>query len=236
MIYLTGDIHGDPQNVVIFCKRMRLTKNDTVILLGDVGANYYGDERDELLKNILSALHPAVLCVHGNHEKRPERIGGYSLVRWKEGRVWVQEKHPNLFFARDGDIYRIEEHRFLVIGGAYSVDKYHRLAAGAGWWDDEQPSEEIRKKVERQIASKVFDHILSHTCPYKYIPREMFLPGIDQSSVDDGTERWLDGIEEKAVYKAWYCGHWHTDKRIDRIHFLFRSFESIEKDGNLNNE
>lgn len=25
--------------------------------------------------------------------------------------------------------------------------------------------------------------------------------------------------------KAWFCGHWHTDKRIDRMHFLFNSFE-----------
>jgi 3-oxoacid CoA-transferase subunit A len=33
-------------------------------------------------------------------------------------------------------------------------------------------------------------------------------------------------------YKAWYCGHWHTDKRIDRMHFLFRSWESIEKEIN----
>jgi 3-oxoacid CoA-transferase subunit A len=33
-------------------------------------------------------------------------------------------------------------------------------------------------------------------------------------------------------YNAWYCGHWHTDKRIDRMHFLFRSWESIEKEIN----
>ena len=45
------------------------------------------------------------------------------------------------------------------------------------------PSDEIKKYVESQIADKTFDAILSHTCPYKYIPREMFLSGIDQSMV-----------------------------------------------------
>ena len=49
---------------------------------------------------------------------------------------------------------------------------------------------------------------------------------IDQSTVDDSTERWLDEIEKKADYEAWFCGHWHTDKRIDRMHFLYNSFEA----------
>ncbi len=57
---------------------------------------------------------------------------------------------------------------------------------------------------------------------------EMFLPMVDQSSVDDSTERWLDEIEKKIQYKAWYCGHWHTEKRIDKMHFLYRTFESDE--------
>ena len=36
-------------------------------------------------------------------------------------------------------------------------------------------------------------------------------------------------IEEAIEYKAWFCGHWHTDKRIDKMHFLFHSFESDEQ-------
>ena len=32
----------------------------------------------------------------------------------------------------------------------------------------------------------------------------------------EGTELRLD-----------YCGHWHTDKRIDKMHFLFTTFESL---------
>ena len=38
-----------------------------------------------------------------------------------------------------------------------------------------------------------------------------------------------DEIEEKLDYRAWFCGHWHIDKRIDRMHFLFHSFESNEQ-------
>ena len=93
---------------------------------------------------------------------------------------------------------------------------------------DEQPSPEIKAYVEKQIAEKEFDVVLSHTCPFRYEPTEMFLPMVDQSSVDDSTERWLGEIEKRIQYKAWYCGHWHTEKRIDKMHFLYRSFESDE--------
>ena len=96
------------------------------------------------------------------------------------------------------------------------------------WWADEQPSSEIKAYVEQQLATKDVDVILSHTCPFKYIPTEMFLSGIKQSGVDQSTELWLDTIEERINYKAWFCGHWHTDKRIDKMHFLYHGIESEE--------
>ena len=55
------------------------------------------------------------------------------------------------------------------------------------------------------------------------------ISGIDQSTVDDSTEHWLDVIEESCDYKAWFCGHWHTDKRVDKMHFLFHTFESNDQ-------
>jgi 3-oxoacid CoA-transferase subunit A len=56
----------------------------------------------------------------------------------------------------------------------------------------------------------------------------MFISGIDQSKVDDSTERWLDEIEDKLEYKAWYCGHWHVDKHVDKMHFIFTDWEILE--------
>lgn len=49
---------------------------------------------------------------------------------------------------------------------------------------------------------------------------------IDQSTVDDSTERWLDEVEESLDYNIWMCGHWHINKRIDKMHFLYHDFEA----------
>lgn len=66
--------------------------------------------------------------------------------------------------------------------------------------------------------------VLSHTTPLKYEPVEVFMSGVDQSRVDKSTEVWLDGIEDRLEYKKWYCGHYHTEKKIDGVEIMFENF------------
>ena len=228
MVYITGDIHGVPWKIYKYAKRLKMTEEDVIVILGDVGANYYGGPQDRLIKRTFRQIKPTILCIHGNHEKRPHTLACYNLKEWNGGKVWVEDEFPNILFAKDGEIYNLDGLQCIAIGGAYSVDKYFRLARGTGWWEDEQPSEEIKRFVEEQLKCYSVDVIFSHTCPFRYEPREMFLPMVDQSTVDDSTERWLDEIEAATDYKAWFCGHWHTDKRIDKIHFLYNGWEILE--------
>ena len=144
MIYYTGDIHGDPRHIIRFCRTFDLGSEDTVVLLGDVGANYSLDWRDKDVKERLSKLKPIIFCIHGNHEIRPHNISSYQTKEWNGGTVWYEEQYPGLLFAADGEIFTLEGIRHLVLGGAYSVDKYYRLERGLGWWSDEQPSAEIK--------------------------------------------------------------------------------------------
>ena len=103
MIYYTGDIHGYPWNVVKFCKKFKLTRDDVIVILGDVGVNYYQNERDAEAKMHLNAVKPTVLCIHGNHEIRPANISSYLTKEWNGGTVWYEEAYPKLLFAKDGE-------------------------------------------------------------------------------------------------------------------------------------
>ena len=78
MIYYTGDIHGSAFELQSFCRKMELTSDDIIVLLGDVGANYYGSKRDQRFKQALNSLGPTLLCVHGNHEQRPNTFSSYQ--------------------------------------------------------------------------------------------------------------------------------------------------------------
>lgn len=234
MIYITGDTHGRFEKVIDFCNRFKTVKDDILIILGDAGINYYGDKRDIKLKERLNELPITIFSIHGNHENRPKNIESYQLIDYKGGKVWVEEDYPNLLFAKDGEIFDFEVDdkilRTLVIGGAYSVDKYYRLQRGFSWFSDEQPNEEIKKFTENNLKKNNMsvDIVLSHTCPLKYEPVEWFLSIIDQSTVDKSTERWLDKIEETINYKKWYCGHYHGAKKIDKVQFMFQDFDELK--------
>ena len=221
-IYLTGDTHGRFERIISFCERQQVQPESTFIILGDVGLNYYGDRRDNRGKDKLVKIPITFFCIHGNHEMRPSEELGYQVKEYHGGKVWVQPEYPNLVFAIDGEIYDFFGHSCIVIGGAYSVDKYYRLARGYNWFEDEQPSDEIKEKVERMLSERDWkiDVVLSHTCPLRYEPTEVFLSMIDQSSVDKSTEQWLDTIESRLHYERWYCGHYHTDKEIDKIRHI----------------
>ena len=78
-IYIIGDTHGDMNRIVRFCERMETSKEDIMIILGDVGLNYYGDSRDRRNKEKVANLPITLFCIHGNHERRPTTIAEYKL-------------------------------------------------------------------------------------------------------------------------------------------------------------
>ena len=231
MIYITGDKHGRYSGVVDFCFENKTKRSDILIILGDAGINYNLDERDDILKKTLSRLPITFFCVHGNHEERPENIRTYTTKEFNNGIIYYEREYPNLLFAKDGEIYNLDNLDTLVIGGAYSVDKEYRLIYDLKWFKSEQPDEIIKERVRNKLKENNYhvDVILSHTCPYKYLPTEMFLPYIDQSKVDKSTEIFLDEIEEKTDYQRWYCGHYHTDKVIDKMQFMMYNTEEFGK-------
>jgi 3-oxoacid CoA-transferase subunit A len=150
------------------------------------------------------------------------------MIEWRDGIVFCEPEFPNLLFARDGEIYDLEGRECIAIGGANSIDKYCRTA-NVDWWPDEQPSDEIMDRVEQKLESHNWkiDVVLSHTCPYSYMPREEFLPGTEDWVVDNSTEKWLDTIEKRLTYSKWYCGHFHTDKNDGDIQFLYEDYTEL---------
>jgi len=229
MVVLTGDTHGNFNRIWDFSKKYSTNRADIMVILGDAGINFFGDVRDAIQKRGLKNLPLTLLCIHGNHEMRPESAGGYEEREWHGGIVYVEPAYPYLLFARDGEIYDIACQKCIAIGGAYSVDKPLRLAEGWHWFADEQPSPEIRARVEQRLAAEGWrvDLVLSHTCPLKYEPRETFIQGIDQGGVDKSTENWLDSIEERLTYERWYCAHYHIAKKVDRVRFMYENFKRI---------
>ena len=106
-----------------------------------------------------------------------------------------------------------------TVPGAYSVDKFYRLERGYKWFKDEQLSDVERQALQEKLSGRYFDVVLSHTCPYSWRPTDLFLKGVDQSTVDNTMELWMDELKDTFIWDHWLFGHYHAD-RLERPNVL----------------
>lgn len=235
---ITGDTHGRVVTRLENIKRNNpdlLPEETAVIILGDAGINFYLNKSDKKNKKMISAIGYTVYCVRGNHEERPENLG-YTPV-WDENVsnfVRQEEGFPLIKYLYDGGHYMINGHKCLVIGGAYSIDKWYRLnkmpgASWCGWFKDEQLTPGEMDMILDLSIGEEFDFILSHTCPSYFEPVDLFLGFIDQSTVDKSMEHWMNRIADQIDWKVWCFGHFHAD-RIERpgVEQFYYHYENIE--------
>ena len=142
-VIFTGDTHGRPSNRVIqiaFQYPHYKPEETAIIILGDVGLNYYLNKTDWKEKKRLNDTGYQIYCVRGNHEERPHKIPNMVLVFDENvnGMVWTEAEFPNIAYFCDYGDYTLLGRRIAVIGGAYSVDKEWRLFTGKTWFSGSQ--------------------------------------------------------------------------------------------------
>lgn len=216
----------------------------TIILLGDAGLNFFFNYRDEEFKRKLGRYPFTYFVVRGNHEERPSICVEKTPDKWHRepfwgGQVWVENDYPYIKYAEDfvsfyyipswidymppenpldDDIEVQKYYKTLVIPGAYSVDKYKRLEMGWSWFPQEQLSEDERLAGLALIEQQGWncDLVLSHTCPVCYEPTDLFLPIVDQSTVEKDMEKYLGQIECQLDYSVHLWGHYHQYREYPR--------------------
>lgn len=230
-IFCIADIHGSYIPIENFWNRHKEKINfspqtDCIILLGDAGLNYYLNKNDKKFKYELGKYPFTYFCIRGNHEERPSIIASQKVKEWQtetffENIIYVEKDYPYIKYALDNiQIYNIsylntdniiKKYKTLIIPGAYSIDKYYRIKNGWNWFKFEQLSKEEQEEGRKLIQKNPeFDIVLSHTCPISYEPTDLFLPFIDQSTVDRSMEQFLEEIEYNIEYKLYLFGHFHN--------------------------
>ncbi len=225
-ILITGDIHGKFNTIrelYSLYKDVYVNDNDTIILLGDFGANFFFNYQDYKFKKKLGTYNFNYFAIRGNHEQRPSICMAENPSEWHTeefwgGRVYVENQFPYIKYAYDcPEVYYIpaeksEPIKTLVLPGAYSVDKYYRLANNWSWFEYEQCNEQERLLGSELAKTQSWDLILSHTCPIFFEPTDSYKIKLDQSMVDKTTERWLGQIEYNTKYNLWCWGHYHINR------------------------
>ena len=85
MVYITGDMHGDEDR--LYDKNMRkLKEGDILIICGDFGFIWSGDEKEKKLLDYLGSRKYTVCFLDGTHENY-NLLSKYRETVWKGGRV-----------------------------------------------------------------------------------------------------------------------------------------------------
>ena len=233
MIYITGDMHGNAQQAKKVFNKINCKPENTLIILGDFGGNYYLNKKDDNFKKIINDYGVQVFVIRGNHDANPIKVKGIAYTEKYGDKGYIEPKFPNIFYAKNGSEYVIEGNKFLVLGGAYSVDKWYRLNNKFIWFSDEQMTEE--EKVEFWSKGILQTQtILSHTCPYPNVPKYLFLNSIDQSTVDNSMEMFLSEVKCKIKYNNWFFGHYHANEEIEQnMYMLYDGIIHYKPQGKL---
>lgn len=122
--YITGDCHANFEKLIWLARfNKELGKEDVIILLGDVGLNYFGADKDRENKKILADFPNYFLCIHGNHEERPYHIQTYRTQIWLDYSKWYfGHYHDNIQYTDAQLLYE----EIKELGEADSVQKVGR--------------------------------------------------------------------------------------------------------------
>jgi hypothetical protein len=245
-ILLSGDFHANSQNELQSITQKTLMHNYSRdkyrnikyhIILGDAGFLWPGNQKsDKFHYEVLSHRPFPILCIIGNHEPI---LGMDDLHEADIGigeLVYQIQAVPFVAYLKRGKIYTIDNFKFLVLGGALSVDKSFRKP-NISWWEREYWSEQEKQDVFKLLEKEnVFDCVLSHTGPH-HINKILFefLLSSYSKKFDDEVAHLNDEICQKIQFNEWWCGHWHVnkyhhDEKTNRgYQYLYKETKILEK-------
>ena len=243
-VLLSGDFHGNARGELsILTKKYLRSKYGEEkyreicchIILGDGGFLWPGNKRTDAYNYRVFGVRPfPVLSVIGNHEpmlgmKLPEADIGAGEA------VYLVNKKPLIAYLKRGRVYRIDGFKFLVLGGALSIDREYRVP-NESWWEKEYWAEEEKERLFELLAQDgAFDYVLSHTGPDR-VNRELFAPFFPGSlKFSDEVAAMNETVDSMISCRGWFCGHWHLDTVYEdkgkrrRYHYLYEDVELLDK-------
>ena len=230
MIYITGDTHRvrdiDKLEPDQFPEQEILTRDDYLILAGDFGAVWTGDEQDDEILEYHDFKNYTTLFVAGNHENY-DLLEKFPVETWNGGKV--RRLRENVLQLMNGQVFNIDGKSFFTMGGATSVDRMFRVP-GVSWWSQEEPSDEECDEALENLkrAGNRVDYIVTHTCPEK-VRKQAFSVYGEYMKYTSPIEQFLDIVYDNTEYKKWFAGHFHIDRefREYRLRLLYNSVVKI---------
>ena len=206
-----------------FRKKMNLTEEDNIIILGDAGICWHYTKKDMYYyikewENYESV--PMLYFLDGNHENF-DILNSLSIEN-NEGIV-----SDHIHWLKRGTIKYFENKKCLFIGGAESIDNFNRVEH-LSWW----PEESITDQDISLIDIGQYDYVFSHTCPISILNEYKFSLcdlSLDQSKINHNSENKLEALKNYIDFNQWWFGHFHKNIKLnDQFRCLYKQWEVLK--------
>ena len=232
-VVVSGDIHGDFNELVFkMCEQYQM-KDTLLIVAGDCG---FGFEKPGYYENMvrkntrrMSAANNWIVFVRGNHDN-PAYFDGHTF------------NHKRFLTVPDYAVIQACSHNILCVGGAISVDRQYRLDRKPHdkeiYWENETPVFDAEKLEAISLSFKV-DMLVTHSAPsFCELTTKLGLSNwtmYDEMLEDDvAHERQvMDEIytslkKNQHPLRHWYYGHFHQSWRSSIDGVMFKMLDIME--------
>lgn len=149
---LVGDSHANESFIKKIIKKAQEEQCHCIIQLGDFGYWPKDLQGMRFLKAIKDNLRIPLYFLNGNHEQ-------LNLLPLNSNEPYQIQEY--LFYLPNCYKWEWEGLSFMTLGGAYSIDRPHRIL-GLDWFIQEEITEE---QVQKACAHKDVDILLTHDAP-----------------------------------------------------------------------
>lgn len=239
-IFITGDTHGiiDIKKIDMLERLFPdLDKSDILIITGDWGGLWYGNEQDFKTLDMWANRPWTTVFVDGNHENF-NALNSLPVIEWCGG--LVHRVHKGVYHLMRGEVYNINGYIFFTFGGAISTDRGHRVEDKT-WWRAELPTHrEVQAGFRNcmKVNNKV-DFIISHSCPenlksflWRYESEKTnidFVYGPEYENIHYVLQDFCNALE----YRKLFFGHYHIDREIKGAQCCYNNVYEITNQGIL---
>ena len=206
MIYITGDTHGDiDYKKLLTLKEKNLSYSDYLIICGDAGI-CWSPQTFQYHLDLYNDIGCTIIFVDGNHENFT-MLDQCPLVEYQGALMHQIDKH--IFHVLRGEIMTIDNKSFLCVGGAVSIDKMYRTPCVSWWPEEEITHHDVDNALCNlgKVNNKV-DYVITHCCDTHTVVKAF---GFRRDRCTDQ----LAFVDKVAIYKHWFFGHYHLDRKIN---------------------
>lgn len=202
MIYITGDTHGDLDELNSR-KLNKLKKGDKLIVTGDFGFVWDNSQEEIKKLNKLSKKKFDILFVEGAHENF-DLIHNYPEVDIFFGKGYKIDH--NIYCLKRGNIFEIDGKTIFTLGGGADLIPLDDSYIDSKSMPTDEEYQEAISNLDKYHRS--VDIIITHEAPAS-VKRL-----INKESEINELNLFLDTLLHNTKFDNWFFGSLHTERQI----------------------